>query len=139
MKIRATRRRVALSAAGALFAGALVGLPIGTAHAATSCDVTYATNDWNTGFTANVTVTNTGSRPINGWTLNFTLPGGQQITNFWNAAVTGRSGPISARNIDHNGTLAPGGNTAFGFQGTYTGSYSTPGSFTLNGTTCARA
>ena len=31
-------------------------------------------NSWNNGFTANVTVTNTGCSPINGWTLAFTFP-----------------------------------------------------------------
>jgi hypothetical protein len=32
--------------------------------------------------------------------------------------------------------ISAGGNTAFGFQGTWTSSDSPPASFTVNGTTC---
>src|SRR6185369_8690032 len=57
-----------------------------------ACKVTYAPNTWNDGFTANVTVANTGSTAVNGWTLGFTLPSGQAITSSWNATLTGSSG-----------------------------------------------
>ncbi|MFI5888565.1 cellulose binding domain-containing protein [Actinoplanes sp. NPDC051513] len=104
-----------------------------------ACRVTYGTNVWNSGFTANVTVANTGGSAINGWTLGFTLPGGQAITSSWNATLTGSSGAITARNLAYNGSIAPGANTSFGFQGTYSGSFANPPSFTLNGSTCSRA
>jgi hypothetical protein len=104
-----------------------------------ACRVTYATNVWNNGYTANLTVANTGSSAINGWTLGFTLPGGQQITNSWNAALTGSSGAVSARNLSWNGSIPAGGSTSFGFQGTYSGSFAAPAAFTLNGSTCSRA
>ena len=103
-----------------------------------ACTVTYATNVWNTGFTANVTVANTGTSAINGWNIGFTLPSGQSITGSWNAAVTGTSGAISARNAGHNGSIPAGGSTSFGFQGTYSGSFANPAGFTLNGAACAR-
>jgi hypothetical protein len=104
-----------------------------------SCRVTYATNVWNTGFTANVTVANTGSSAVNGWTLGFTLPAGQAITGSWGAEVTGTSGAVSARNVSYNGSLPPGGTASFGFQGTYGGSFAGPAAFTLNGSTCSKA
>ena len=50
-----------------------------------ACRVTDTINAWNTGLTANITVTNTGSTAINGWSVVFTLPGGQIITSGWNA------------------------------------------------------
>jgi hypothetical protein len=103
----------------------------------TACRITYGTNVWSNGFTANVTVANSGSAPINGWTLGFTLPGGQSITGSWNATVSGASGAITARNVAYNGSIPAGGNTSFGFQGTYSGSFAAPGTFTLNGSTCA--
>ncbi|GAA4609060.1 hypothetical protein BJY16_007145 [Actinoplanes octamycinicus] len=105
----------------------------------TACRVTYATNVWNTGFTADVKVANTGGSAINGWTLGFTLPGGQSITGSWNATLSGTSGAITARNVSHNGSLPAGGSTSFGFQGTYSGSFAAPSAFTLNGTACTRA
>ncbi len=104
-----------------------------------ACRVTYGTNVWNSGFTANVTVANTGSSAINGWQLGFTLPSGQAITSSWNAALTGSSGAVTARNAGFNGSIAPGTSTSFGFQGTYSGTFSSPPSFTLNGSTCTRA
>lgn len=104
-----------------------------------ACRVTYGTNVWNSGFTANVTVANTGSGAINGWALGFTLPGGQSITSSWNATLTGSSGAITARNLAYNGSIAPGANTSFGFQGTYSGSFAKPPAFTLNGSTCTTA
>jgi hypothetical protein len=105
----------------------------------TGCRVTYGTNVWNSGFTATVTVANTGSSPINGWALGFTLPGGQAITGSWSATLTGASGAITARNLSYNGTIPAGGSTSFGFQGTYSGSFAAPGAFTLNGSSCTTA
>jgi len=104
-----------------------------------ACKVTYAPNTWNDGFTANVTVANTGSTAVNGWTLGFTLPSGQAITSSWNATLTGSSGAVTARNISWNGTIPANGSQSFGFQGTYSGTYSSPSTFTLNGTACTRA
>ncbi|MBF9127743.1 cellulose binding domain-containing protein [Plantactinospora sp. S1510] len=103
------------------------------------CRVAYTANSWNNGFTASVTVTNTGSSPINGWTLNYNLPSGQQVTNSWNATVTQSGSAVTARNISHNSSIAPGATASFGYQGTLNGSYSSPTSFTLNGSTCSRA
>jgi hypothetical protein len=84
-------------------------------------------------------VANTGSTALNGWTLGFTLPSGQSVTNSWNAAVTGNSGAVTVRNTSHNGAIPAGGSASFGFQGTYSGTFATPSSFTLNGAACTRA
>jgi hypothetical protein len=109
--------------------------PSGTA----SCRVTYGADSWGTGFTANVTVANTGSSALNGWTLGFTLPNGQSVTNAWNATISGTNGALTARNAAHNGSIPAGGSTSFGFQGSYSGSFATPSAFTLNGSACTRA
>jgi cellulase/cellobiase CelA1 len=103
-----------------------------------ACAVKYTANSWNNGFTADVQITNTGSSAINGWTLNYTLPGGQTVTNAWNATVSQSGSAVTARNVSHNGSIAPGGTASFGYQGTLSGSYSSPSSFSLNGTACSR-
>ncbi|MEV4279976.1 GH12 family glycosyl hydrolase domain-containing protein [Actinoplanes xinjiangensis] len=113
--------------------------PSSPAPGGSGCRVTYATNVWNTGYTANVTVANTGGSAINGWTLAFTLPSGQSVTGSWNTALTGTSGAITARNTSHNGSIPAGGSTSFGFQGNYSGTFAAPSAFTLNGTACTRA
>ncbi|WP_326564019.1 PHB depolymerase family esterase [Micromonospora peucetia] len=102
-----------------------------------ACRVGYAVNAWNTGLTASVTVTNTGGTTLTGWSLAFTLPAGQSITNGWNATYAPTSGAVTARNVSYNATLAPGASVSIGFQATHTGDTSRPSSFTLNGATCA--
>ncbi|MEU7588571.1 cellulose binding domain-containing protein [Micromonospora sp. NPDC049230] len=102
------------------------------------CAVKYTANSWNNGFTADVLISNTGSSAINGWTLNYSLPGGQQVTNAWNATVSQSGSAVTARNISHNGSIAPGGTASFGYQGTLSGSYSSPTNFSLNGASCSR-
>ncbi|MBM0233377.1 cellulose binding domain-containing protein [Micromonospora sp. STR1_7] len=104
-----------------------------------ACAVKYTANSWNNGFTADVQITNTGSSALNGWTLTYNLPGGQQVTNSWNATVSQSGSTVTARNTSHNGSVAPGGTASFGYQGTLSGAYSSPTSFSLNGATCTRA
>ncbi|MEV1073586.1 GH12 family glycosyl hydrolase domain-containing protein [Micromonospora parva] len=103
-----------------------------------SCAVKYTANSWGNGFTADVQITNTGSSAINGWTMNYNLPSGQSVTNAWNATVSQSGSAVTARNVSHNGSIAPGGTASFGYQGTLNGSYSSPSSFSLNGATCSR-
>ncbi|TYB39910.1 PHB depolymerase family esterase [Micromonospora sp. AP08] len=101
------------------------------------CRVAYAVNAWNTGLTASVTITNTAATAVNGWSLAFTLPAGQTVTNGWNATYAPTSGAVTARNVSYNGTIAPNGSVDIGFQATHTGDTGKPTSFTLNGTACA--
>ncbi|MCW6004152.1 PHB depolymerase family esterase [Micromonospora sp. CPCC 205371] len=104
-----------------------------------ACRVGYTVNAWNTGLTASVTITNTSTTAVNGWTLGFTLPSGQTITNGWNATYSPNSGAVTARNVSYNGTIAPNASTNIGFQATHGGSTARPTSFTLNGVACAVA
>ncbi|WP_406067530.1 glycoside hydrolase family 9 protein [Micromonospora sp. NBC_01638] len=101
------------------------------------CKVEYATSDWNTGFTANLTLTNTGTTALNGWSLAFTFPStGQKVGQGWSANYTQTGTAVTATNLSYNGTLAPGASIGFGFNGTHTGANPKPTSFTLNGTPC---
>ncbi|MFE9352908.1 cellulose binding domain-containing protein [Streptomyces olivaceoviridis] len=104
-----------------------------------ACKVAYGTNVWQGGFTAEVTVTNTGSSPVSGWRLAFALPSGQRITSAWGAAVTPSSGAVTASDLTYNAQIAPGGQVTFGFQGSYGGTFAKPSGFTLNGAACTTA
>ncbi|HLL36916.1 MAG TPA: PHB depolymerase family esterase [Streptomyces sp.] len=103
------------------------------------CKVTVTTSAWNTGLTASMTITNTGSTAINGWKLGFTLPGGQTITGGWGATYAPASGAVTATNAAYNGTLAPGASVSIGYQANHSGNSASPGAFTLNGTACTTA
>ncbi|MFI2435418.1 PHB depolymerase family esterase [Streptomyces sp. NPDC018693] len=101
------------------------------------CRVRVTTNAWNTGLTASVTVTNTGTTPINGWQLGFTLPAGQTITNGWGATYTPATGAVTAANVSYNATIAPGAGVSIGYQASHTGNSAAPSGFTLDGVACA--
>lgn len=101
-----------------------------------TCQVTGTVNAWNTGLTANLTLTNTGTTAIDGWSLAFTLPEGQTITSGWNAEYSPASGRVTARNVSHNASIAPGASVGIGFQATHGGNTAAPGSYALNGTAC---
>ncbi|WP_433894172.1 GH12 family glycosyl hydrolase domain-containing protein [Streptomyces sp. CA-111067] len=102
-----------------------------------ACKVTYATQTWTGGFTANVTIANTGSSAVGNWKLGFTLPSGQTVTSAWNATVNPTSGAVTASSMSYNGSIPAGGSQSFGFQGTSTGSTASPTAFTLNGAPCS--
>ncbi|MFI5907551.1 glycoside hydrolase family 3 N-terminal domain-containing protein [Dactylosporangium sp. NPDC051541] len=103
---------------------------------AAGCAVTYAVNDWGGGFTGTVTVKNTGSTTINGWTLAFTFPGNQKVSQGWSATWSQSGAAVTAKSDTWNGTLAPGASQSAGFNGTYSGSNPRPTAFTVNGATC---
>jgi poly(hydroxyalkanoate) depolymerase family esterase len=102
-----------------------------------ACKVTVSTSAWNTGLTASVTFTNTGTAAVNGWRLGFILPTGQTVTNGWGATYTPASGTVTATNASYNGTIAPNASVTLGYQASHTGDSRAPSSFTLNGTECA--
>ncbi|MFI0899004.1 cellulose binding domain-containing protein [Streptomyces sp. NPDC020983] len=103
-----------------------------------ACHVTYTrSSEWPGGFTADVSLGNTGSVPVNGWSLTFSFPGDQKVTSGWNATVTQSGRSVTAANVAYNAAISPGGTVSFGFQGTYTSDDSPPSAFTLNGAACS--
>jgi endoglucanase len=102
-----------------------------------TCKVTYArASEWGGGFTANVTVANTGTTAINGWTLTFSFPGDQHVTSSWNTRLTQSGAAVTARDAGYNAAVPAAGSVAFGFQGTWSASDASPTAFALNGTPC---
>ncbi|MBX5450574.1 cellulose binding domain-containing protein [Thermogemmatispora sp.] len=114
--------------------------PTPTAAAGLSCAVHYAvTSQWPGGFTASLTITNTGTTAINGWTLQFTFPSGQTITQIWNGSYTQSGSNVTITNLSYNATIAPGTTLGAspGFNGSWNGSNASPTAFTLNGRACS--
>ncbi len=99
----------------------------------------YKTNDWGTGFTADVTFTNNTGMPLVGWSLTWTFSGNQKITNIWNGASAQLGSAVTVRDAGWNGTVTNGATGNFGFQASYTGANAVPTNFALNGTACTTA
>jgi endoglucanase len=134
--IRSARWRVGMvagSVAALLVAGMAVAVGV---LAAAGCRVAYAvTAQWPGGFTANVNVTNLGDQ-INGWSLVWTFPSGQQVTQAWNATITSSGAQVTAVNASYNPVIATNATVNFGFNGSWSGSNTVPTAFTLNGVAC---
>jgi endoglucanase len=103
------------------------------------CHVTYATSSsWPGGFTASITINNTGTSPINGWTVTFRYNGDQKVTNAWGATASQSGATVTLTNVSYDGSIAPGGTlTGVGMQGTWGSSNAAPSNFTLNGAACS--
>jgi len=132
------RGRVALLSAtlvtAVVSAGSLTAVV--ASAAAAGCRVDYAvTNQWPGGFGATVTITNLGD-PIDGWSLAWSYPAGQTVTQAWNATVTQNGSQVTAVNAAYNGAVGTNGTASFGFNGGWTGGNPAPAGFTLNGTAC---
>ncbi|MEU6665000.1 glycoside hydrolase family 48 protein [Streptomyces sp. NPDC046727] len=139
-KRRALRRL--WTAVAAAFALPLSMLAPGTpaAHAASvQCSVDYRTNDWGSGFTADLSITNRGTDTIDGWTLTYGYTGNQKLSNGWNGTWSQSGQTVTVKNATYNGTIAAGAAVSTGAQFTYSGTNTAPTSFAVNGTTCAGA
>lgn len=89
-------------------------------------------NDWGTGFTADIRISNDAAVPINGWRLEFDFP--YQITDIWNGVVAGHVGDHYAINdAGYNGTILPGQAVDFGFNGSPGHVTGQPANYILNG------
>ncbi|WP_055612160.1 glycoside hydrolase family 6 protein [Streptomyces phaeochromogenes] len=135
-----SRTRTAILAAVALVAGtagaAVAAIPPDADVAAIPCTVDYKVqNQWDSGFTAAVTVTN-NSAAKSSWAVKWSYAGNQKVTSGWNAKLSQSGTAVTAANESYNGTLGTGSSVSFGFNGTYSGSNALPTTFTLDGVTC---
>ena len=132
--------RTAILAAMALVvttAGAAVAaIPPDAGVAAVPCTVDYKVqNQWDSGFTAAVTVTN-NSTAKSSWAVKWSYAGNQKVTSAWNAKLSQSGTAVTAANETYNGPLSTGSSISFGFNGTYSGTNALPTAFTLDGVTC---
>ena len=102
-----------------------------------ACGVTYRiASHWQGGFQADVTIRNTATTAVNGWTLGWTFANGQRVTQMWHAIPTQTNAQVAARNETWNPTIQPNASLTLGFTASQTGTNTAPTAFTLNDTTC---
>lgn len=129
-------RGLTAAAAVTLLTGAGIAVAASQASAAAGCRVTYSVNQWNTGFTGNLAVTNLGDPVSGGWTLAWDFAGDQRVTQGWNGTFTQSGRHVSVASPSYANSLATNATATLGFNADYSGTNTSPASFTLNGTQC---
>ncbi|MFI7601594.1 glycoside hydrolase family 6 protein [Actinoplanes sp. NPDC049681] len=129
-------RGLTAAAAVILLTGAGIAVAASQASAAAGCRVTYSVNQWNTGFTGNLAVTNLGDPITGGWTLAWDFTGNQRVTQGWNGAFTQSGQHVSVAAPSYASSLATNATATLGFNADYSGTNQPPAAFSLNGTQC---
>ncbi|MET9231579.1 cellulose-binding domain-containing protein [Lentzea sp. NPDC003310] len=105
---------------------------------AKACAVSYrVTGQWQGGFQASVTVRNTGTAAVAGWSLMWSLAEGEGIREMWDASGRQYGRIVTASNTSYNRQIAPDASLQFGFNGSARSSHRAPTAFVLNGVKCA--
>ncbi|WP_405717667.1 cellulase family glycosylhydrolase [Streptomyces sp. NBC_01537] len=103
-----------------------------------NCSVGYrVVNEWPGGFQGEITIHNTGTTTISGWTLGFTFADGQTVSNMWGGTPTQTGGTVSVAPASYTSTITAGGSVVVGFIGAKGSTNTAPAAFTLSGSTCA--
>ncbi|GAA2033805.1 hypothetical protein GCM10009839_37840 [Catenulispora yoronensis] len=123
-------------ASGALIVAGTASVPI---VPATACHVSYTNQgEWQGGFTAAISITNTGKIANTAWTLTFAFGGDQKVGSVWGAGATQNGSAVTLSSLAWDSAIAPGQTINFvGLTGTWGTSDLAPSSFALNGVTCA--
>jgi hypothetical protein len=110
----------------------------GAGASSTSCSVAYRLKEtWPNGATVLLSIANTGTTGIKGWTLRFDLKEGLQARSGWNGRWQQHGTRVTVADTPDNANLAPG--TSTGDVGTNIDGQdatSVPDGFLLNGTRC---
>ncbi|MFD8493679.1 glycosyl hydrolase family 18 protein [Amycolatopsis sp. NPDC059657] len=121
-----------VAAAGALVAGVVVA----PANAAGGVSAAFSKgSDWGTGYEGKYTITNGSSASISSWTVEFDLAAGQKIGSLWDGSYTVSGQHVTVKST-WNGSVAAGGTASFGFNGTYSGTFTAPSGCKINGGSC---
>ena len=89
-------------------------------------------DDWGSGFTGDITITNTGTTAIIGWTLSFNFA--VSISSIWNASIVSQNGNMyTLENAAYNAIILPGQSVTIGFNASPGKPASGPTNYLLNG------
>jgi chitin-binding protein len=128
----------------ALISANVTGAFLQVAPAAASCRVDYQiANQWASGFQASVSVINTSSLPVVGYTLTWTMGSGEAFSSGWNATFLASGRGLTASNTagQWNGVITPnGGSSSFGYLGSKGAQAAViPIDFRLHGEPCSNS
>ncbi|MEV7891455.1 cellulase family glycosylhydrolase [Streptomyces sp. NPDC002817] len=105
-----------------------------------TCSVGYrVVGEWQGGFQGEITIRNTGTAAVNGWTLGFSFANGQTVSNMWGGTPTQTGAAVSVTPASYTSTIPAAGSVTVGFIGTKGATNTAPTAFTLSGSTCTTA
>ncbi|MYY02722.1 cellulase family glycosylhydrolase [Streptomyces sp. ATexAB-D23] len=112
----------------------------GSTAPAGSCAVGYqVVGEWQGGFQGEITISNTGTTAIDGWTLGFAFADGQTVTNMWGGTSAQSGGSVTVVPASYTSAIAANGSVTVGFTGSQNGTNTAPAAFTLDGAACTAA
>ncbi|MEN8906586.1 MAG: polysaccharide deacetylase family protein [Clostridiales bacterium] len=88
-------------------------------------------NNWGNGARVDVMVKNNGSATISNWTLTWTFPGDQKISNMQKANYTQDGSSVTVKSMNSNSTIKANSSIKFWFKLTYSGSNDKPSDILL--------
>lgn len=93
------------------------------------------TNDWSSGYTADLVITNDRPVAVSSWVLEFVLS--DEITALWNGLLTSPSaGRYRVANEHWNGAIPPGGSVSVGLNADTASPAGSPSGCIFNGDAC---
>ncbi|QQN76494.1 cellulase family glycosylhydrolase [Streptomyces sp. XC 2026] len=101
------------------------------------CAVAYrVVGEWNGGFQGEIVIRNTGTAPLDGWTLAFVFPSGQTVSSMWGGTATQSGSGVSVAPAAYNAGIPAGGTVTVGFLADKGSANAAPTGFTLSGAAC---
>ncbi|RAG86699.1 cellulose 1,4-beta-cellobiosidase [Streptacidiphilus pinicola] len=133
-----------LSSAGALAlvatGGGALAMPTEASAASVSCSVTYVdTNDWGSGFSAGITIKDTGTTAIDNWVLTYSYAGNQTLSSGWNGTWSQSGKNVTVTAPGYAASIAAGASYTTDANFSYSGANTAPTVFAVNGTVCGGA
>ncbi|MCX4904462.1 cellulose-binding domain-containing protein [Streptomyces sp. NBC_00878] len=104
------------------------------------CHARYElSGEWPNGFQATVTVKS--DYALSSWSVSWTFPDGQRVTQMWDGKFDQVGARVTANAADYNKAVAAGGSFAVGFIGSWDAGNgnAAPDNFTLNGRSCTHS
>lgn len=110
---------------------------VALSETAANCSATYSVVSQSSGgFQGQIKLTNEGPA-LKGWTVTWTFPGGQTVTQAWNGVATQSNATVLVSNADFNENLDAGAAVDIGFTASASGTNVAPTAVSLNGVPCA--
>jgi cellulase/cellobiase CelA1 len=85
-----------------------------------ACEVRYVIHGtWDVGSTVQVVVKNTGTAAWNGWSIEWSLPAMETVSNSWSTDLSISGSTVTARSLSWNAVVQPGAEVTFGLNGAF--------------------